>query len=381
MTCTASPLTLMDLRDAGIAESTERMLQGPSRDRSEVPPGSRRWAWRAGLGTLVLLVVIGLGPRASVEERWAAFGAAGSIEDRLARAEESVSGLRPGESKAIAWADPSSPGRTPISLVYLHGFSADRHEVDPLVGDVARAIGANVYYARLAGHGQDGQALGRATAEEWLDDAAHAVEIGARIGNAVVLMGTSTGATLALWAGSHPRAPGALEALILISPNLGLRDRTSEVLLWPWGALAARALLGEERCFEPKNEAQRLHWTTCYPPRALVEMMSLVDFVRYRDLTSLSAPALVIYSRDDRVVDPSATERMLARLGERGRSYVIDDSDDPEHHVLAGDIMSPGTTDGVRERILAFLAEIPALRIASSRPEAASTPERARQVR
>jgi esterase/lipase len=304
------------------------------------------------------------------------FGGAGPVEDRLAEAEAGVPGLRAGEAKAIVWANPDSPGRTPVSLVYLHGFSADRHEVDPLVGDLAREVGANVYYARLAGHGQDGEALGRATAEEWLDDAAQAVDIGTRIGNRVVLVGTSTGATLALWAASHPRAPGALEAVVLISPNFGLRDRTSEILLWPWGGLLARALLGQERCFEPKDAAQALHWTTCYPPRALVEMMSLVDFVRYRDLSRFRPPALVIYSSLDRVVDASATERILERLGERGISYVVDDSGDPEHHVIAGAIMSPETTDRVRERIVAFLHEIPALEI-----ESTSGPDGAGQVR
>jgi esterase/lipase len=331
---------------------------------------------------LVLALVVGLGPRATVEERWSASGGVGPPEARLAEAEAGVSGLRPGEAKAIVWANPASPGRTPVSLVYLHGFSADRHEVDPLMGDIAREIGANVYYARLAGHGQDGAALGRATAEEWLDDAAEAVEIGTRIGNRVVLVGTSTGATLALWAASHPRSPGALEALVLISPNLGLRDRTSEALLWPWGVLVARALLGEERCFEPKSAAQALHWTTCYPPRALVEMMSLVDFVRYRDVSRLRPRALVIYSRDDQIVDPSATERMLDALGERGAAYVVADSGDPEHHVIAGEIMSPGTTDRVRERIVAFLRELPALEVPPA-PEidSASATDGAGQVR
>jgi len=328
------------------------------------------------VGVAAVAGLLALGPRVEVEERWVGLDGRGPLEDRLASAEAGVPDLRPGEAKAIVWADPTMPGRTPVSLVYLHGFSADRHELDPLVADLAGAIGANVYYARLAGHGQDGAALGRATAEDWLADAAEAVDVGARIGNQVVLMGTSTGATLALWAASHPRAPGALAALVLISPNLGLRDRTSEVLLWPWGALVGRALLGEERCFEPRNEAQALHWTTCYPPRALVEMMSLVDFVRYRDLRGLRPSALVIYSRRDQVVDPAATERMIAALGARGTAYVVDDSGDPEHHVIAGEIMSPGTTDRVRERIVAFLREIPALEI-----DSASAVDGAGQVR
>ena len=346
------------------------MLQGAASHRSDVPePGRLAGRRRLTVGVAVVVTVaalLALGPRVTVEDRWASFAAVGPIDRRLAQEEARVPDLRPGEAKSIVWANPSAPARTPVALVYLHGFSADRHEIDPLVGDIARDIGANVYYARLAGHGQDGAALGRATAEEWLADAAAAVDIGARIGNQVVLIGTSTGATLALWAASHPRAPGGLEAVVLISPNLGLRDRTAEVLLWPWGELVARAMLGAERCFEPKSETQALHWTTCYPSRALVEMMSLVDFVRYRDLSGFRQRALVLYSRRDHVVDPAATERLIAALGERGVSHVVDDSDDPEHHVIAGDIMSPGTTDRVREIILDFLRDIESLEIPPS---------------
>ena len=51
----------------------------------------------------------------------------------------------------------------------------------------------------------------------------------------------------------------------------------------------------------------------------------------------------------------------LARLAAvTPETYTVEASGDPEEHVIVGDIMSPGTTDAVRRRILQFLAPLQA---------------------
>ncbi|MSR20892.1 MAG: alpha/beta fold hydrolase [Gemmatimonadetes bacterium] len=302
---------------------------------------------------------VALGPRPRVEEAWAEPVVGPDVDAWLAAGEATVPRLRAGEAKSVLWADSASRARTALAVVYLHGFSADRHEVEPLVSDLARDLGANAYFARLTGHAQDGAALADATVEDWLADAAEALAVGTRIGERVVLVGTSTGATLALWTAARPEAADRVAALVLVSPNLGLQDRSSRVLLWPWGGLLARVLVGAERCFEPESEAQALHWTACYPTRALLPMMALVDHTRSLDLGEVRVPTLVVYSPRDAVVDPGETERLLSSLGGEGPTlFRVDDSGDPAHHVIAGDIMSPGSTDAVRERVLAFMESV-----------------------
>jgi len=335
------------------------MLVRTVSDRSGVPGANSGRRGRALLaGAVILGAVVALGPRASVSPAWVEPELGADLDAWLVEREAAVSGIEPGEAKSIAWADPVGRGRTRLGLVYLHGFSADRHEIEPVVSDLARDLRANAYFARLSGHAQDGAALGTAKAEDWLADAAEAVAIGARIGERVVLVGTSTGGTLALWAAAQPEAAARVHGLVLLSPNLGLRDRRSDMLLWPWGETIARAVVGGERCFEPVDAIQELHWTVCYPTRALIRMMALVDHVRALDFELLRAPTLVVYSRDDAVVDPAATERVLASMGGSGPAwYVVEESGDPADHVLAGEIMSPGTTDMIREMIQLFLAD------------------------
>ena len=326
------------------------------RRRVARPPGGTTRKIGIALGALALVAALALlGPRARFEGGWVEPTVGPDVEAYLAAAEAAVTGLRQGEAKSVVWADPARREATPLSLVYLHGFSADRHEVEPLVSDLASELGANAYFARLSGHGRNGVALGEATVADWLADASEAVAIGGRIGARTVLVGTSTGGTLALWAAAQPQAAERVAALVLISPNLGLRDPSARVLTWPWGGLIARAVTGPERCFEPAAPEQALHWTVCYPTRALLPMMALVEHVRSMDLARVRVPTLLVYSRADQVVDPDETARVLGGLGARPAVHVLESSGDPAEHVIAGAIMSPGTTDMVRQRIRGFL--------------------------
>jgi len=321
----------------------------------------KRRILRWGLAGLALLgVAFVLGPRARLRQTAVTpVRPEVDLADWVARREAEVPGIRPGDQKAVEWADTAVPSNTPLAVVYLHGFSADRHEIAPVAEEVARALGANLFLTRLRGHGRDGGAMAEATAEDWLQDTEEALTVGGRLGTRLVVIGTSTGGTLALWAAAQERWRDRLAAVVLISPNLGPRDGSADMLLWPWGGLLARLAVGEERCFEPLNAGQERHWTTCYPTSALLPMMALVDHVRRMDPAEIRAPVLVLYSPEDQVVDAQATEALFPRLGsDRKEMVAVEGSDDPAHHVLAGDIVSPSTTESTVLRIVEFVRRV-----------------------
>lgn len=276
----------------------------------------------------------------------------------LAAAERVVSddvSLIPEAEKRILWFGDSPGSKTPISVVYLHGFSATRQEVAPVSELVADALGANLFETRLRGHGQRHRSLEDVRAEDWLEDAAEALAIGAAIGETILLMGTSTGATLALAMQGHETFE-PVRFLVLMSPNLALRDSHSEFLTWPGGPQLARLLVGETRSWTPANALQGRYWSTSYPTDALVEMMRLVKFVRGTTPAQPDRKLLVFYSPEDQVVDADRIEKTFLHAG--SRLIEISASRDPGKHVLAGDIMAPENNRRVVDEILAFVNSV-----------------------
>jgi esterase/lipase len=318
-------------------------------------PKLSRGAADASIATFLVLVL--LGPRVKVDDAVHPVDVPDDVDAWIAASEADVPGIRPGDSKGVVWFD-SAGVRTPLSLVYLHGFSADRHELDPVPERLAQALGANLFFTRFTGHGRDAAAMGDVGPSDWFQDVSEAVDVGTRLGDRVIVMGTSTGGTLATWAAGHPELKGDIAALMLVSPNFHPVDRTSRLLLWPWGNQLLRFFVGRQRCWEPANEGQGRHWTTCYPSQVLLTMMGLVERVRTMDLGEVTAPTLALYSPDDDVVDPDETVAAFGRLGAVPKMLrTFDSSTDPSHHVLAGDIMSPESNDAILDVMLAFVED------------------------
>ena len=62
--------------------------------------------------------------------------------------------MKPGLAKAVIWNDPTARHKTPLSLVYIHGFSASRKDIAPVIESLAGTLGANAFLTRLAAHGR-----------------------------------------------------------------------------------------------------------------------------------------------------------------------------------------------------------------------------------
>lgn len=279
------------------------------------------------------------------------------LDGYLAARERAVGDVIPGAEKIILWAT-AERQRTPLSVVYLHGYSATRQETAPLSDDLARELGANLFYTRLSGHGRPPSAMGEITGTDWLQDANEALAIGRRIGQRVIVVGTSTGGTLGTWLALQPSAE-AMAALVLVSPNFGPKNQLSEVLTGPWGPQLLQLLQGDEYTWTPLNDEQARYWTWRYPSRALLPMMAVVTQVREAPLEQVRVPTLVIYSPNDQVVNPSRTERAFARFGTATKEIqIVPDSEDPDNHVLAGRILAPNDTAMIGAHIRRFLARV-----------------------
>lgn len=276
-----------------------------------------------------------------------------SIEAYLVAGEAQHGDIWPGAEKTIIWATPSRCS-TPLAVVYLHGFSACRQETAPLCDRLASALGANVFYTRLRGHGRPAEHLAHCQPGHWYADALEALAVGQCIGERILLVGCSTGATLATWLALRPEA-ASLKAMVLISPNYGLRHPLAEALSTPLGVPLLRLVVGREYTFEPINAEHARYWTYRYPAVALRPMMQLVKAVRNAPLEQIQVPTLVFYNPGDRIIDPRRIAPTLARFGSVQQELRQINPTDPQQHVLAGDVLSPDTTGEVAQAILEFL--------------------------
>lgn len=305
-----------------------------------------------------LVVLFFLGPKETIKQDLLSNKIPDDIDKYILSQESKIAHLVPGAEKKLIWRDEHKKQVTEYSLIYLHGFSASRQEVSPLVENLAEKLGTNVFLTRLTGHGQDNDAMSDITVNALFNDTLEAWEVGKRIGRKVIVVANSTGATLATWLAAQKNTEN-LSALILMSPNYGLKNKKSEWLLLPWAKYFIPLLEGDTYHFQPDNDLQARYWTWQYSNRALFPMMALVDYVRKQDFNAINVPVQVLYSEDDNVIDVAKIKSLYPQFGSKIKQIqVISGTEGSQHHILAGEIMTPGTTFEVQNKILGFLQQI-----------------------
>ena len=191
--------------------------------------------------------------------------------------EEATHRLKPDNEARIVWAD-SSRQKTGYVIVYLHGFSASQGEGDPTDLDIARKFGCNLFLSRLAEHGIDTpDAMINLTADEYWESAKEALAIGEQLGTKVILMGTSTGGTLALQLAAA--YPDKIAALVLLSPNIAINDPNAWLLNDHWGLQIARLVSGGKYIDvkEDYGPLYRQYWYPKYRLEAAVALEELLE--------------------------------------------------------------------------------------------------------
>jgi len=320
--------------------------------------GTRKVLYFIGFLVVAGLAAFALGPRPVIDTTIAfdENSLGDDLDAYIAASEAHFDDLRPGNERQIVWAYPASHARTPIAIVYIHGFSASPGELRPLPDIVAKSLGANLYYARLKGHGRSGDAILEGSVHGWVQDFAEAVAIGRRLGERVVVMATSTGASLATWAATQPELMRNVVGLVQFSPNYGLQATGSSFLTMPWAEKAVLLTIGERRSFEVTSELQARFWTYEYPSLALLPMASLVKLAAASDPRNICVPSLFVYSPLDQVIQPELVKAKANSWGGPSKIIEVTGDDHSSHHVIAGDALSPSTTETLAAQTTEWIA-------------------------
>ncbi len=228
--------------------------------------------------------------------------------------------IKPGNEAEIIWADSNNRQQTEYAVVYLHGFSASKEEGNPVHINFAKTIKANLYLSRLADHGVDTVApMQYLTADRLWETAKEAFAIGKKLGKRVILVGTSTGGTLALkLAATYPE----VHSLILLSPNIAINDDKVWLLNNHWGLQIARAVTGgDERMLDGKTPEYQKYWYNHYRLESVVQLQELLETTMTKmTFKKVKQPVLLLYyyknkKEQDPVVKVSAMLKMYDELG------------------------------------------------------------------
>jgi esterase/lipase len=275
---------------------------------------------------------------------------------------ESRHSVKTDNQARIVWANDSLKKITEYAIVYLHGFSASQEEGNPVHRNIAKAFGCNLYLARLAEHGIDTtDALFHFTAEELWETGKEAYAIGKKLGKKVILMGTSTGGTLALQlAAAYPEIAG----LVLYSPNIEINDPNAWLLNDPWGLQIARLVKKSNLNTAARGDSiYNQFWNHTYRLEATVQLEELLETTMLpATFQQVKQPVLSLYyykneKEQDPVVKVSAIQKMMGQLGTAEnlkKSVAIPEAG---NHVLASPIQSKDIQSVEKETRL-FLQEV-----------------------
>ncbi len=233
--------------------------------------------------------------------------------------------------------DPQTRGH--IGCLLCHGFTGTPKELRPL-GSALHRQGYTVLGVRLAGHATDPEDMRRSTWRHWaasLEDGYHLLR---GLTRHIVVMGLSMGGVLALYTAARLPVAGVV---LMATPHHLPRDPRLPLL----------PLLSLLRPYDPKGPPQwvdqeALEELVTYPvtpTRSYLELHALLKEM-HLSLPQVTAPALLIYSRQDPVVPASGGHLEAIAAGLKRAAFVETHWLEGSGHILPADAQ--------RERVAAL---------------------------
>jgi esterase/lipase len=219
-----------------------------------------------------------------------------------------------------------------------------------------------MYLARLSEHGIDTtDALMNMTATSLWESAKEAYAIGKQLGDKVILMGTSTGGTVALELASNFED---VAGLVLYSPNIAINNPSAFLTNNPWGLQIARMVIGgKENIIKNKPPEFKKYWNDHYRLESIVELQELLETTMIPShFNKIKCPLLTLYyfkdeKNQDPVVKVSAMKEMFAAVATPANLKRMVAVPEAGNHVLASPIQSNDIVTVEKETAL-FLEQI-----------------------
>ncbi len=284
-----------------------------------------------------------------------------TLEKQINNNEMSTPGIRPGCEAKIVWADSTKKVKTKFAFLYVHGFGGSQMECAPIHRNLVKKYGANLYLARLAGHGIDlgASTMAKVTVDDFAYSAEYALAIAKALGDEVIIISSSFGGALSCWlASKHPE----IKALVLYSPCIRVQDKRAEMIAQPGAVQSIIRQYGSAIVeFKPHNEDYAKYWTTRYHLDGLAAFQTfLFREMNKETFEKIKCPVFMGYwykneIEKDTVVSIPAMLNMFEELGsEIKQKFAFPDAG---NHTISTPILSKDV-ESVQKETEKFLRRI-----------------------
>ena len=220
-------------------------------------------------------------------------------------------------------------------VLLLHGLLSTPAELREFGNDLCEQ-GYGVMGVRIAGHGTSPHDLAGLSWNDWLASVVRGHKILSAFCERVVVIGFSTGATLALaFAASNPEK---LAGVAAVSPAIKLRDKKSSLIPFVQGINKAASWITNKEGLLEFTDNDPEHPEINYrstPVSAIGNLLNLSEHT-LKEAGKISAPARIIQGDDDPVVDPDGAKLVFEGLSVSNKSLHWIASD--RHGILIDDI-------------------------------------------
>jgi carboxylesterase len=204
-------------------------------------------------------------------------------------------------------------------VLLLHGFG-DTPQTLSLLARRLHKSKYSVLVPLLPGHGRTMRAFTNSRADEWINAAERSFREIRQRHDRVSVVGLSMGGALAVLLVAEV---SDIPALVLIAPYLGMPRlvRFGAATHWLWGRLAGEINARSPRSIHDPIEREKNLAYGAVTGRALFELSKVVSRAR-EALGRVTAPTLIIQSREDPRVSPKVAEFAFQKLGTKEKQLV-----------------------------------------------------------
>lgn len=246
------------------------------------------------------------------------------------------------EPQILAGAEPLSAAGGPTGVLVLHGFTGNPSSMRG-IAEACAAAGHTVELPRLSGHGTTVEDMLTRTWSDWTGEVAAAYDDLAGRTERVVVVGLSMGGALTAWLGTQrPDVAGLVLINAVAEPAPDMQAMVQGMVEEGQTLMAG---IGSDVADPDVTESA--YTDTPLPP--LLSMFEGIAAMQ-ADLSTITAPALIMTSPQDHVVAPSNSDHLAATLQGPVERVSLERS----YHVATID----HDRDLIVERVLDFVARV-----------------------